>query len=90
MIRVESPWSALPQAPNIMVPRQSFETWTPVRPRGRIPLTSPLSALGTAISGVGVTVQLARMSRPSAERLPGSALKTAMRRPLSAGSSMTS
>ena len=35
MMRIESSWSGLPQAPNIIVPRQSFETWTPVRPSGR-------------------------------------------------------
>src|SRR5215218_1192408 len=35
MMRIESSWSVLPQAPNIIVPRQSFETWTPVRPSGR-------------------------------------------------------
>src|SRR3954464_4568295 len=35
MMRMESSWSALPQAPNIMLPRQSGETWTPVRPSGR-------------------------------------------------------
>jgi len=35
MMRVASSWSAVPQAPNIIVPRQSFETWTPVRPSGR-------------------------------------------------------
>src|SRR3954470_18492046 len=35
MTRTESSWSGLPQAPNIIVPRQSFETWTPVRPSGR-------------------------------------------------------
>jgi len=34
-MRIESSWSVLPQAPNIIVPRQSFETWTPVRPSGR-------------------------------------------------------
>src|SRR3954471_18951399 len=34
-MRIESSWSVLPQAPNIIVPRQSLETWTPVRPRGR-------------------------------------------------------
>jgi LysR substrate binding domain len=36
MMRIASSWSLLPQAPNIIVPRQSFETWTPVRPRGRV------------------------------------------------------
>jgi hypothetical protein len=35
MMRIESSWSVLPQAPNIIVPRQSSETWTPVRPSGR-------------------------------------------------------
>src|SRR3954451_23516392 len=35
MMRIESSWSVLPQAPNIIVPRQSFETDTPVRPSGR-------------------------------------------------------
>src|SRR4051812_19769598 len=35
MMRIESSWSGLPQAPNIIVPRQSGETWTPVRPSGR-------------------------------------------------------
>src|SRR5687767_10284572 len=35
MMRTESSWSVLPQAPNIIVPRQSLETWTPVRPSGR-------------------------------------------------------
>ena len=35
MIRIESSWSVLPQAPNIIVPRQSLETWTPVRPSVR-------------------------------------------------------
>jgi hypothetical protein len=35
MMRMESSWSVLPQAPSIIVPRQSFETRTPVRPSGR-------------------------------------------------------
>src|SRR3954467_13158674 len=42
MMRIESSWSGLPQAPNIIVPRQSFETWTPVRPRGRYSIASGL------------------------------------------------
>ena len=33
MIRIDSSWSALPQAPNIIAPRQSGLTFTPVRPR---------------------------------------------------------
>src|SRR5215212_561720 len=35
MVRIESSWSGLPQAPNIIAPRQSGETWTPVRPSWR-------------------------------------------------------
>ena len=32
MIRIESAWSALPLAPNIIAPRQSGVTFTPVVP----------------------------------------------------------
>src|SRR4051794_12017170 len=32
MIRIDSSWSGLPQAPNIMAPRHSWLTETPVRP----------------------------------------------------------
>src|SRR5215207_9709389 len=35
MIRMLSSWSGLPQAPNIIAPRQNLLTETPVRPRGR-------------------------------------------------------
>ena len=35
MIRIESSWSGLPQAPNIIAPRHSGLTFTPVRPRVR-------------------------------------------------------
>ena len=35
MIRIDSSWSGLPQAPNIIAPRQSGLTSTPVRPSGR-------------------------------------------------------
>src|SRR4029450_1271284 len=35
MIAMDSSWSGLPQAPNIMAPRQRGLTWTPVRPSGR-------------------------------------------------------
>ena len=35
MIAIDSSWSVLPQAPNIIVPRQSGLTWTPVRPSER-------------------------------------------------------
>src|SRR3954470_9178466 len=42
MIRIESSWSVLPQAPNIIAPRQSGLTCTPVRPRGRISMAATL------------------------------------------------
>src|SRR3954469_24644673 len=45
-MRIESSWSVLPQAPNIIVPRQSFETWTPVRPSGRYSIGAPSSQVG--------------------------------------------
>src|SRR3954453_20705232 len=35
MMRTDSSWSALPQSPNIMAPRQSGLTLTPVHPRLR-------------------------------------------------------
>src|SRR5213080_92169 len=35
MIRIDSSWSGLPHAPNIIAPRQKLLIWTPVRPRGR-------------------------------------------------------
>src|SRR6188472_790646 len=43
MVRIESSWSVLPQAPNIIAPRHSGLTWTPVLPSVRysIPRTYP-------------------------------------------------
>ena len=35
MMRIDSSWSGLPQAPNIIAPRHSWLTETPVRPRLR-------------------------------------------------------
>src|SRR4051812_38393578 len=35
MVLMLSLWSLVPQSPNIMVPRHSLLTWTPVRPSGR-------------------------------------------------------
>ena len=35
MIWIASSWSGLPNAPNIIAPRHSWLTETPVRPRGR-------------------------------------------------------
>src|SRR5215207_3016321 len=54
MMRTESSWSVLPQAPNIIVPRQSFETWTPVRPSGRY----STEMLLFAVAGLGVVDDL--------------------------------
>jgi hypothetical protein len=48
------------------------------------------SRAGAAGSCAGVAAQLARRLRASSERLPGSAVKTASRSPVSAASSMTS
>src|SRR4051812_38220958 len=42
MMRIESSWSVLPQAPNIIAPRQSGLTWTPVRPSGRSSMAATL------------------------------------------------
>src|SRR3954453_9759146 len=42
MMRIESLWSVLPQAPNIIAPRQSGLTCTPVRPSGRISMAATL------------------------------------------------
>src|SRR4051812_39661092 len=44
MTRIESSWSELPHAPNIIAPRQSGETWTPVRPSGRCSTAASLPA----------------------------------------------
>src|SRR3954454_20765188 len=35
MMRIDSSWSGLPHEPNIIAPRHSLLTDTPVRPRGR-------------------------------------------------------
>src|SRR3954467_15885723 len=45
MMRIDSSWSGLPHDPNIIAPRHSLLTETPVRPRGR-----------SSISGFGVLV----------------------------------
>src|SRR5581483_1064068 len=41
MMRIDSSWSLLPQAPNIIAPRHSLETETPVRPRMRCSIVLP-------------------------------------------------
>jgi len=47
MMATHSSWSGLPKAPNIMAPRQSVLTLTPVRPSVRY-LTVPSPAVGGA------------------------------------------
>src|SRR3954447_16460932 len=42
MMRIESLWSVLPQAPNIIAPRQRGLTCTPVRPSARNSMTATL------------------------------------------------
>src|SRR3954451_19513402 len=42
MMRIESSWSVLPHAPNIIAPRQSGLTCTPVRPSGRRSMAATL------------------------------------------------
>src|SRR5436305_13663512 len=43
MMRMLSSWSGLPHAPNIIAPRHSGETLTPVRPSGRCSMTRTLA-----------------------------------------------
>src|SRR3954468_8028125 len=43
MMRIDSSWSGSPQAPNIIAPRQSLLTETPVRPSGRCSMDAPWS-----------------------------------------------
>src|SRR3954469_24957644 len=41
MILIDSSWSGLPHAPNIIAPRQNWLTETPVRPNGRCSMPAP-------------------------------------------------
>src|SRR5436190_9117106 len=45
MIRIDSSWSLLPHSPNIIAPRQSGLTWTPVLPSARYSIRPRLSVL---------------------------------------------
>src|SRR3954454_10265652 len=49
MIRIESSWSGLPQAPNIIAPRHSGLTWMPVRPSVRC----SMARQPTGVTGAG-------------------------------------
>src|SRR3954471_16304672 len=66
MILIESSWSGLPQAPNIMAPRQSGLTWTPVLPSVRysIPRTYP----SFVVEQPALDVQAAGVARELAGR----------------------
>src|SRR6185312_7417806 len=46
MTATDSSWSGLPQAPNIIAPRQRGLTFTPVRPRVRYFIAASLSSSG--------------------------------------------
>src|SRR3954470_12676016 len=64
MIRVDLSWSGSPHAPNIMAPRHSGLTWTPVLPRERysIPGTYPAFVVeqpALHIQAAGVAGELA-------------------------------
>src|SRR4051812_28249465 len=68
MIRIESSWSGLPHDPNIIAPRQSSLTETPVRPSSRCSMKILLvSGLAGPLRGAGVGVR----RRPAAEEPEG-------------------
>src|SRR6188768_852340 len=66
MIRIESSWSVLPQAPNIIAPRHSGLTWTPVLPSVRysIPRTYP----SFVVEQLPLHLQATRVARELAGR----------------------
>src|SRR3954467_8284266 len=57
IMRIDSAWSGLPQAPNIIAPRHSLLTETPVCPSGRCSMGAPylcrVSASSRAVDGSG-------------------------------------
>src|SRR3954451_11464973 len=46
IVRIPSSWSGVPQAPNIIAPRHSGLTWTPVRPSSRYSIDLSLVTVG--------------------------------------------
>ena len=48
MIRIPSSWSGFPHAPNIIAPRLSLLTSTPVAPNSRISMAESYLAIGAA------------------------------------------
>src|SRR6478735_3865516 len=53
MIRIDSSWSGLPHAPNIIAPRQNLLTETPVRPSWRCSTAPFLPEATRLLSPVG-------------------------------------
>src|SRR3954471_2567246 len=75
MIRIESLWSVLPHAPNIIAPRHSGLTWTPVRPSERI----SMGCHSTRPDGAAPDEAHARTRPRGGHHARGSALGTAGR-----------
>src|SRR4051812_49725609 len=65
MIRIESSWSVLPQAPNIIAPRHSGLTLTPVLPRLRYSIAQRRYPL-LVIEQRALGLQAARVARQGA------------------------
>jgi hypothetical protein len=61
MMRIDSSWSGLPQAPNIIAPRHSLLTETPVRPSWRCSMGC--SCLSPAVVPARVHLQLEMLDR---------------------------
>src|SRR6266550_3005202 len=56
MMRIDSSWSGSPQVPNIIAPRHSLLTETPVRPRGRWSMRCSLVSRAAQRAGRGSAV----------------------------------
>src|SRR3954452_20883322 len=67
MIRIDSSWSLLPQSPNIIAPRQSGLTLTPVAPKLRSCMAPHLVDRGEA--GLETVAGCAQVEAPDAHAL---------------------
>src|SRR5271165_1671985 len=76
MIRMLSSWSLVPQSPNIIAPRHSLLTETPVRPRGRYSIVAPYPSVGISCRfAVSMVVIAARPGQaPAPARTPTACL----------------
>src|SRR3954462_5517034 len=63
-MRIESSWSGLPQAPNIIAPRHSLLTETPVRPSGRCSIGAPWSGVTRSAGGSGAVLLVGHLLPP--------------------------